>query len=1025
MLWVYLLTAGFMVQAQETEWFHDLNRRYHEGVELFDQQHFVSARKVFDELLQETRRATDPDIVSIRTNAQYYQAISAMELLNPDGEKLLTDFLRQNPSHSKSNLARFYLGRHYYFKKKYSRSIEQFEQVDIFDLDPAQMLDYKFMLGYDYFFKKDFRKSKRLFADVKDSEKYFYPAHYYYGYILYQEGKYDAALENLKKAGESNYFGQVVPFYIASIYYQQGKVDHLLDYAVPKIRETNRLKYFTEINQLVGKAYFEKGEYEEALPYLEYYAGHVRKMEKEDIYQLAYCQYKTGNYEKAIDNFKELNQQNDSLGQNAMYLLGLCYLETGNKAKARLPLMEASQEDYDLFIKEHALFNYAKLSYEMGYGDVAIRSVNAFLSEFPSSQYRTEASELLTDILISSHNYKDAIETIESLPDKTPKIKEAYQLVAYYRGVELYNDKNYAEARKMFLKSVQYPLDPAIEAQCYYWIAEMELSKGNYQQAIRSYNKFLGLAGNNTLPPESSKATAYYGLGYVYMKTEKYASALSNFARSRSAFGRFPGQAAYRNVRQKVVPDLILRTADCQFILNKRQDALDSYNEVIRNNYPGTDYAYFQKGMLLGLMNKPEGKIQAMEQITSKYPNSIYYDDALYQKANTYLIQNQYTRAIAGFEELMDKQKNSLYVVQSLLKLGLIYYNMNNNAKSVAYYQQVATDYPNTPEAEEALDRIKEIAIETGRTDWYDNTPGASLSEQDTVLFKAAEKYYFEGDCGKAKKELGKYLNRFPDGYFALTAHYYRADCLDREKAYADALKDYEYVINYPRITSYSEVSFLRAAKIRHYLLKDYDKAFLYYRKLLSIASLKENRQDALSGLMFTGWETGRLNDVVRYAKQVLADAQSTPENVVDAHYYLGKVAYQNGDYEKAIIEFTQTAQQTSSEKAAEAKYLTALMYFRQGNLDMASANCDEVLKNYSGYEYWLVKTYILIADIAVENEELYQAKATLESIVNNYNGNQTLLNEAKEKLDIVKRKLGEKSRIKSDSDSLSFPDNE
>jgi len=526
--------AGQLLNAQQTFWFTDLDKSYREGVELFDNEQYVSARKVFDELLNETRKSTDPEIQNLKINAQYYQAISALELLNPDGETLLNNFISEHPSHSKSNMAHFYLGKHYYFKKKYTNSIRHFVQTDLYDLDAEQLLDYKFQLGYDYFFKKDFNKSKRLFADVKDSEKYFYPAHYYYGYILYIGGKYEAALENLKKAGESKYFGQVVPFYVASIYYQQGKFDDVINYAAPLIENGSRLKYESEINQLLGKAYYEKKMYSEALPYLEYYASHTRKLEKEDMYQLAYCQYMTKDYKAAIDNFKELNSSSDSLGQNAMYLLGLSYLEIGNKAMARTPLLEASQADFDPFVRMHALFNYAKLSYELGYSDIAIRSINLFLNKYPNSEYTVEAGELLTDILISSHNYQEALKIIEQISNKTPKIKEAFQLVAFYRGVELYNSKQFGESKDMFKKSLDYPIESTLVAQCYYWIAEMDMDKKDYASAINNYNKFIGMAGHQDLPSNASPATAYYGLGYAYMKMEKYAAALSNFNKAKA-----------------------------------------------------------------------------------------------------------------------------------------------------------------------------------------------------------------------------------------------------------------------------------------------------------------------------------------------------------------------------------------------------------------------------------------------------------------------------------------------------------
>src|SRR5207244_7962062 len=47
--------------------------------------------------------------------------------------------------------------------------------------------------------------------------------------------------------------------------------------------------------------------------------------------------------------------------------------------------------------QEVSKFNYAKLSYELGYQDVALTELRRFLSEYPNSTYNTEARELRSE----------------------------------------------------------------------------------------------------------------------------------------------------------------------------------------------------------------------------------------------------------------------------------------------------------------------------------------------------------------------------------------------------------------------------------------------------------------------------------------------------------------------------------------------------------------------------------------------------------------------------------------------------
>lgn len=1005
--------------AQSTAIYQDIDKDYRAGLELFDNKDYVNARKTFDKVLEKVRPITDPGVDVIRINSEYYRAISALELLNPDGQKLMETFLENHTDNVKSNLAHFHLGKYFYTKKRYRSTIVHMEQVETYELDFEQYVDYKFMLAYAYFYNKDFKKAKKLFAAVKGEEKYHYPAHYYHGFIAFMDGDYDAALKDFRKVEDHSYFGKVVPYYITSIYFEQKKYDQVIEYATPLLDDT-KLKYFTEMNQLLGKAYFEREEYGKALPYLSYYARIKSRIDRTDLYQLAFAQYKTGDTENAIDNFQQIGQINDSLGQHALYLLAGTYLDADDKANARTAFMEASAMKFNRFISENALFNYAKLSYELGFHTTAISAMKSFLDEYPSSNKKTEANELLAEMFLTTRNYKEALETIEKMPSKSPKIREAYQSVAFYRGVEFYNNRDYSSAEEYFDKSLGYPLSNDIQAMCYFWKAEIELANNDYLQAISYYNKYNNLAGlSRGLPVEASPAAASYGMGYAYLKLEQYGSAQSSFKKAEDALSRMATNPETKSFKNSVYPDVLLRMADCQFMLKDYQAAIGNYQKVIAGKFKGQDYALFQKAMLHGLQDQYAQKIASLKRLTAEYPGSFYYDDALFHTANTYFLQNNNSQAIEGFKKLISEKPNSAYVIQSLMKLAIIYYNNNNDDQAVAYYKQVVENYPNSEEAKDALKQVKRISVETGNPDLYINMAGAGLSEQDSMRFTIAEKYYYQEKYDQAKTELDKYISQFPDGYFSVTAYYYRADCFYRKKMYSQSLDDYKNVLSRQGNTSYLEVSYLRTAKIYHYINKDFDNAFTSYEKLLEVSTVKNTTLEALKGLVFTSFETGKYNKTEQYATQLMNNEQAGKDEMIDVHYYFGKVAYFNKNYEKAMTEFTQTRELTSNEKGVEARYHIAKIHFIRNEYTLSEAACDDIIKNAPTYEYWLVKTYILVADIYIQKEEFYQAKATLESIVNNYSGDAQLLQEAKDKLDYVNDQMAQRSRIRSPGDNF------
>ena len=74
------------------------------------------------------------------------------------------------------------------------------------------------------------------------------------------------------------------------------------------------------------------------------------------------------------------------------------------------------------------------------------------------------------------------MELLESSRDFDNKV--AYQKVAFYRGIELYNEDNYTEAKTYFEKSLSEPRDASFTARATYWNAETDYNLNNFQDAL-------------------------------------------------------------------------------------------------------------------------------------------------------------------------------------------------------------------------------------------------------------------------------------------------------------------------------------------------------------------------------------------------------------------------------------------------------------------------------------------------------------------------------------------------------------
>ncbi len=98
--------------------------------------------------------------------------------------------------------------------------------------------------------------------------KYYIPANYYYGFISYYDKQYNEALKAFKLVETHDDYKGVVPYYIAEIYYFQGKKDEALRYGESVLSRGGTLFYQKEMNLLIGQLYFEKKNYKSIASFL-------------------------------------------------------------------------------------------------------------------------------------------------------------------------------------------------------------------------------------------------------------------------------------------------------------------------------------------------------------------------------------------------------------------------------------------------------------------------------------------------------------------------------------------------------------------------------------------------------------------------------------------------------------------------------------------------------------------------------------------------------------------------------------
>ena len=216
-------------------------------------------------------------------------------------------------------------------------------------------------------------------------------------------------------------------------------------------------------------------------------------------------------------------------------------------------------------------------------------------------------------------------------------------------------------------------------------------------------------------------------------------------------------------------------------------------------------------------------------------------------------------------------------------------------------------------------------------------------------------------------------------------------------------------------IISDGVTALLNAARISFNQKKDYAAAYSYYQQLSADAELKENVLEAAKGMMYCASKLNRTNDVASAANVVLSLNNASNDDQTEAHFYLGKVALTGNDLDKAFTEFSSVSQASSSMMGAEAAYHIAEIYFKKDELKQAENQSWDVIKKKSGSDYWIAKSYLLIADIYEVQGDHFQSKATLQSVIDNYKGNDDIIPSARKKMEEVKANEAGSSKVETE----------
>ncbi len=811
--------------------------------------------------------------------------------------------------------------------------------------------------------------------------------------MAYEGDDYEEASEYFDQVEGNERYQENLAYYQADLNFKLGNFEKAISMAQEKLPNSNPDEK-SELSKIIGESYFNLEKYEESIPYLTEYKGKKGRWNNTDYYQLGYAYYKQNDYESAVAEFNKIIDGDNSVAQNAYYHLGESYIKLDKKQEALNAFRNASQMDYDLKIQEDAWLNYAKISYDIGNPYQSVPQVlSGYLDKYPETAYREEIETLLIDSYITSKNYKEALELLEGR--KSYENKLAYQKVAFYRGIELYNESDFLQAEDYFDRSLGQPIDEFYTARATFWKAETDYNLSDYDDALVGFKQFQAMS-KATETPEIINIE--YNLAYTYFKKKQYQQA-------QSYFQEFINENQTDNLR---LNDAYLRLGDSYFVSSEYRSAITAYSKALEFDQVEQDYASFQKAISYGYISRGSDKIKGLEDFISEYERSGLRDDALYELGNSYVKINEEEKAMNRYDQLNREYRGSPYLSKANLRQGLVHYNNGRNEQALVKFKYVATEFPGNPEAVQAVSSARMIYVDLGRVEEYANWVrtldyvDVTDADLDNTAYEAAEKQFLANNDKNAIKQFNSYLNQFPNGIHALKAHFYLGQLYYKSDLMQNAIPHYSYVTG-RSANEFTETALTRLGEI-HLLEKDYNLAIPILERLEDEADFPQNKMFAQSNLMKAFYRTEDYARAVEYAEKVLSNSKVDKSIRSDAHIIIARSAMETNDEQRARDAYAEVEKIASGELAAEALYFNAYFKNQDGSYEASNTAVQRLAKDYSSYKYYAAKGLVVMAKNFYELDDAYQANYILESVIQNFSEYEDVVEEAESELRRIKR---------------------
>lgn len=722
--------------------------------------------------------------------------------------------------------------------------------------------------------------------------------------------------------------------------------------------------YSNRINALIASAYFQNGNYDEAIAIFNSCELYLLPDDERDemTYQLATAYLKVGQLQPAAVWFQTLKESSDKYFKDASY--NLAYIDYVEKRYDKaLPVFLKLQDDKTY--KELVPFYIADIYLIRKNYDKSQIVAQNFLSQYPDSKHAPEMERILGESEYFMGQYQKAVQSLQKYVSAVnhPRRNILYELGLSYFHIGVYTqaaellgrvttvndaltqnaylhmglaylslqDKN--KARMAFEQAANSNADMSIKEQALYNYALCihETAYSAFSESVTVFERFLNEFPNS---PWAEKVSDY--LVEVYMSTKSYEAALRSIDKIKRPSNRI--LAAKQDILFQLGTQAFANADFTKSIdyFNKAL-VLSQYNQQIKaDSYYWRGEAYYK----LNRFTDAERDFKLYLEFTAIKNNDMYMLTQ-YNLGYTAFKQKDYSSARRWFERYINlgNQNNNTLLADAYNRLGDCNFYVRN-------FSEAAQDYNNAFRLDPSLGDYSlyqegfVLGLQkdyVGKIHTLNKLIGQYPTSQyaDDALYEKGRAYVQMKDNNRAIESFKELLNKFPESALArkganeIGLLYYQND------DYNQAIQAYEHVAKtYPG----SEEARLAQRDLKSIYI-DLNRIDDYANFISSIPGGENfdiNERDSLTyiaaeKIYMRGDMPEAKNSFIRYL-------QTFPDGAfnLDAHYYAGLIDYNRNNYAEAITHFEKVIEFPNNKYSEDAMTMSGEIYFNARNFEEA-----------------------------------------------------------------------------------------